>query len=192
MDLLDAHGRAMDVFDRAVHKVGISDWDSPSPCTDWTVKDLVNHVVGEQLWVPELLAGKTMAEVGDKFDGDILNDDPIGTWEAAAAAARAAWVEPGALDRTVRLSFGDTAAREYCWQMTVDLAVHGWDLARALGSDPGIGDELATALLGFVEPQAQAWQGSGMFADPVPVADDADPQTRLVAMLGREPTGAGI
>jgi uncharacterized protein (TIGR03086 family) len=185
MDLLDAHGHAMDVFDRAVHKVGISDWDSPSPCTEWTVKDLVNHVVGEQLWVPELLAGKTIAEVGDKYGGDILNDDPIGTWETASAAARAAWLEPGVLDREVHLSFGDTDAREYGWQMTVDLAVHGWDLATALGSEPGMGDELATALLAFVEPQVEAWQGSSMFADPVPVAEDADPQTRLVAMLGR-------
>jgi uncharacterized protein (TIGR03086 family) len=187
MDLLDAHGHAMDVFDRAVHKVGISDWDSPTPCTGWDVKELVGHLVGEQLWVPDLLAGRTIAEVGDKFDGDVLNDDPIGTWTAASQAARAAWLEPGALDRTVHLSFGDTDAREYCWQMTIDLAVHGWDLATALGSDPAMGDELALELLGFVEPQLDAWQGSGLFADPVPVPDDAEPQDRLVAALGRRP-----
>lgn len=177
----------MDVFDRAVHKVGISDWDNPTPCTDWNVKQLVNHIVAEQLWVPELLAGKPVAEVGDKFEGDILNDDPIGTWTIASQAARAAWLEPGTLDREVHLSFGDTDGREYCWQMTVDLAVHGWDLATALGGEAGMGDELATAVLGYVEPQAAAWQGSGMFADPVPVPADADPQTRLVAMLGRRP-----
>lgn len=177
----------MDVFDRAVHKVGISDWDNPTPCSEWNVKELVSHIVGEQLWVPDMLAGKTVAEVGDKFDGDILNDDPIATWTTASQAARAAWLEPGALDRVVHLSFGDTDGREYCWQMTVDLAVHGWDLATALGMETGMGDELATAVLAYVEPQAQAWQGSGLFADPVPVPADGDPQTRLVAMLGRRP-----
>jgi uncharacterized protein (TIGR03086 family) len=187
MDLLDAHGHAMDVFDRAIHKVGISDWDSPTPCSDWDVKALVNHIVAEQLWVPELLAGKTVAEVGDKFEGDILDDDPIGTWTTASQAARSAWLDPGTLDRTVHLSFGDTDGREYCWQMTVDLAVHGWDLATALGSTAGLGDELATALLGYVEPQIPRWQGTSMFADPVPVPDDADPETRLVALLGRKP-----
>lgn len=187
MDLLDAHGQAMDVFDRATHKVGISDWDSPTPCSDWDVKALVNHIVNEQLWVPELLAGKTIAEVGDKFEGDVLDDDPIGTWTTASGAARSAWLDPGTLDRTVHLSFGDTDGREYCWQLTVDLAVHGWDLATAIGAPAGIGDELATALLGFVEPELPAWQGSGMFADPVPVSEDADPETRLVALLGRRP-----
>ena len=177
----------MDVFDRAVTKVGISDWDSPTPCTEWDIKGLVSHIVGEQLWVPELLAGKTVEEVGDKFDGDILNDDPIGTWTIASQAARAAWLEPGTLDREVHLSYGDADGREYCWQMTVDLAVHGWDLATALGVSADIDDELAEAILGYVEPQISAWRGTGMFADPVPVPDDADPQSRLVAALGRRP-----
>jgi uncharacterized protein (TIGR03086 family) len=187
MDVLDAHGHAMDVFDRAVHKVGINDWDSPTPCTDWDVKALVNHLVYEQLWVPDLLAGRTVAEVGDRYDGDVLNDDPIGTWTTSSQTARSAWLDPGVLDRTVHLSFGDADGREYCWQMTVDLAVHGWDLATALGADAGMGDELAGVLLEYVEPQAPLWQGSGMFAAPVPVPDDADPQSRLVARLGRRP-----
>lgn len=177
----------MDVFDRAVHRVEAGDWDSPTPCTEWDVRDLVGHIVGEQLWVPELLAGMTIEEIGDKYDGDVLGDDPIGAWTAASQAARAAWLAPGTLDRGVHLSFGDTDGREYCWQMTVDLAVHGWDLATALGKEAGMGDELATALLGYVEPRAAAWQGAGIFADPVPVPDDADPQSRLVAMLGRRP-----
>lgn len=187
MDLLDAHGQAVDVFDRAVHKVGISDWDSPSTCSDWTVKDLVNHIVHEQLWVPELVAGRTVAEVGDKYDGDVLNDDPIGTWETASQAARAAWLEPGTLERTVHLSFGDVEGREYCWQMTLDLAVHGWDVATSLGSSPGIDDELATALLGYLGPRTESWQGTGLFGDPVSVPADAPPPDRLVALLGRRP-----
>ncbi len=175
------------MFDRAVHKVGLTDWDSPSPCTEWTVRDLVNHVVSEQLWVPDLLAGHTIAEVGDKYDGDQLGDDPPQAWAAASDTARSAWLTPGAREATVHLSFGDTDAEEYGWQLTTDLAVHGWDLATALGADAGISDELATAVLGYVEPQVEAWAGSSMFAEPVPVPDDADPPTRLIALLGRRP-----
>lgn len=187
MELLDAHGRAMDVFDHAMHKVGLTDWDSPTPCSDWSVRDLVNHVVVEQLWVPDVLAGKTIAEVGDKFDGDQLHDDPPGAWAAASQTARSAWLQPGAVDRTVHLSFGDADATEYGWQLTTDLAVHGWDLATALGAAAGIDDELATAILAYIEPQLSAWSGSSAFADPVPVPDDADPATRLVGLLGRQP-----
>jgi uncharacterized protein (TIGR03086 family) len=186
MDLLDAHGQALDVFDRAVHHIGLGDWDSPTPCTEWTVRDLVNHLVYEQLWVPELLAGKTVAEIGDKYEGDQLHDDPVEAWTTASKTARAALLEPGALDGTVHLSFGETDATEYGWQLTTDLAVHGWDLATAVGATADLGDELATALLAYVEPQD--WSGSSMFAEPVPVADDADPETRLVSLLGRRPT----
>jgi uncharacterized protein (TIGR03086 family) len=187
MDLLEAHGQALDVFDRATHKVGLTDWDSATPCTDWTVRDLVNHIVGEQLWVPDMLAGRTVAEVGDKFDGDQLRDDPLGAWSEASQVARAAWLQPGAVEQTVHLSFGDTSAEEYGWQMTTDLAVHGWDLATALGADAGIPDELASRLIAYVEPQVSMWAGTSMFAKPVPVPDDASSPARLVALLGRQP-----
>lgn len=187
MDLLDAHGRALDVFDRAMHKVGIGDWDSPTPCTAWTVRDLVTHLVSEQLWVPDLLAGKTVDEVGDKYDGDVLEDDPLHAWTESSQAARGAWLQPGTPVRIVHLSFGDTDGAEYCWQMTTDLAVHGWDLATAVGAEAGIGDDLANAVIEYVEPQLDLWQGTSWFDDPVPVPDDASPQQRLVALLGRDP-----
>jgi uncharacterized protein (TIGR03086 family) len=187
MDLLDAHAKAMDVFDRAVHKVGLTDWDSPTPCADWTVRELVNHVVTDQAWVADMLAGRTVAEVGDIYDGDQLRDDPLGAWEEASSTARAAWVQPGAVERTVHLSYGDERAEDYGWQMTLDLTVHGWDLATALGAHPDIPDDLAEALLAYVEPQRPAWSGTGLFAEPVPVPADAAPATRLVALLGRQP-----
>jgi uncharacterized protein (TIGR03086 family) len=187
MELLDAHAQATDVFERAMHKVGLNDWDSPTPCTDWSVRDLVNHIVGEQLWVPDMLAGHTVAEVGDKFDGDQLHDDPLQAWQEASSTARAAWLQPGAVERTVQLSYGEESAEEYGWQMTTDLAVHGWDLATAIGAGADIPDELASALLAYAEPQVSLWSGTSMFANPVQVPDDAPPQTRLVALLGRQP-----
>jgi uncharacterized protein (TIGR03086 family) len=177
----------MDMFDRLVHKIGPGDWDAPTPCSEWSVQDLLNHLVYEQLWVPGLLAGVSVEQIGSRFEGDQLGDDPVGRWTASSRAARQAWLRPGVLAREVHLSRGATPAEQYCWEMTVDLAVHGWDLAQAIGADHDMGDDLAATLLRVCEPQVTHWQGTGFFDPPVPVAAGADPQTRLVALLGRRP-----
>jgi uncharacterized protein (TIGR03086 family) len=187
VELLDAHGQAMSVFDRATHAIADDQWDAPTPCAGWSVRDLLGHLVVEQLWVPPLLDGATIEEVGDRFDGDQLGADPIGRWTEAARQARRAWTAPGALDRRVHLSFGTTMATEYGWQMTLDLAVHGWDMAVAVGRPDGLGDQLAEALLDRFEDEVPRWSGAGIFDPPVPVPADAPPQTRLVALLGRKP-----
>jgi uncharacterized protein (TIGR03086 family) len=186
MDLLSAHGKALQEFDRRVQVIADDQWDNPTPDTDWTVRDLLEHLVGEQLWVPPLLRGATIEEVGNRFDGDNLGDDPKAAWSSAAAAARQAWLEPGATGRTVHLSFGDTSATEYGWQMTMDLAVHAWDLARGIGADDTLPPDLSEAVLGMVRPEIHRWAGSGLFAPPVSVSADADVQTQLLALLGRQ------
>ena len=185
MDLLTAHGKARQEFDRRVQVIADDQWDNPTPDTDWTVRDLLEHLVGEQLWVPLLLAGATIEEVGNRFDGDNLGDDPKAAWSSAATATRQAWLEPGATARTVHLSFGDTSATEYGWQMTMDLAVHAWDLARGIGADGTLPADLSEVVLGMVRREIHRWAGSGLFAPPVSVSTDADVQTQLLALLGR-------
>ena len=185
MDLLEAHGAAMHEFDRRVLLIADDQWANPTPDTQWTVRDLVEHLVGEQLWVPLLLGGATIEEVGDRFDGDNLGQDPKTSWSLAITAARNAWLAPGATDRTVHLSFGDTPATEYGWQMITDLAVHAWDLARGIGTDDDLPAELCQAVLEFVGPQADSWRDFGVFAAAVPVPPDADIQTTLLGLLGR-------
>ncbi|MGV9292449.1 TIGR03086 family metal-binding protein [Amycolatopsis sp. NPDC003676] len=187
MDLLAAHGSALDVFDAAVHSVGSGDWARATPCTDWSVRDLVNHLTVEQLWVPHLLAGATLDEVGTRYDGDVLGDDPLSVWEKASAAAREAWLSPGALRRTVHVSFGLVPAEEYGWQMTLDLAVHGWDLATALGRPNPVPGLLAGRLLDVLRPMIDDWQGLGLFDPPVAAGRTAAAPDRLVALLGRRP-----
>ncbi|HTF53820.1 MAG TPA: TIGR03086 family metal-binding protein, partial [Pseudonocardia sp.] len=147
MELLGAHGHALGDFDRLVRAVPDDRWDSPTPCADWSVRALVAHLVIEQLWVPALLAGQTIAEVGDRFDGDPLGADPVAAWRGAADAARRAWLETGVLERSVHLSYGTDRATSYGWQMTLDLAVHGWDLASGIDVGYRIPAELATDLL---------------------------------------------
>ncbi|GAA3856089.1 TIGR03086 family metal-binding protein [Saccharothrix violaceirubra] len=177
----------MTEFDARVRRVRTDQWTAPTPCAEWTVHDLVNHLVHEQLWAPELLAGCTVDQVGDRFDGDQLGDDPVHSWVLAAAAAREAWISPTALLRTVHLSAGKAPAPEYGWQMTLDLAVHAWDLARAIGVDERLDPDLAGTVLDYVDGHTGELADSGLFDDPVPVADDVDPQGRLLALLGRAP-----
>ncbi|MEV8154693.1 maleylpyruvate isomerase family mycothiol-dependent enzyme, partial [Streptomyces fradiae] len=71
--LLDRHQEALDLFSSHVHAVRDDQWGAPTPCAEWSVRDLVNHLTGEQLWVPDLVReGRSVAEVGDAYDGDVL------------------------------------------------------------------------------------------------------------------------
>lgn len=187
MELLQAFDAARAEFAQRVHGVAAGQWTTATPCTEWSVRDLVNHVVGEQLWAPPLLRGATLAEVGDRFGGDVLGDHPTRAWDRSAEQSAAAFHRDGALDGTVQTGAGPTPATEYGWQMTTDLAVHAWDLGRGTGDDEPLDEALAAAVLAFVEPQAAAWQGAGVFAPPVPVPASASAQDRLVALLGRRP-----
>src|SRR5687768_16642542 len=98
-DLVELFNRATQEFDDRVQAVRADQWGDPTPDTEWDVRTLVNHLVVEQLWVPETLAGRTVEEVGGRLDGDHTGDDPIASWERALAESRATFAQPGALDR---------------------------------------------------------------------------------------------
>ncbi|MEU4347257.1 TIGR03086 family metal-binding protein [Streptomyces sp. NPDC023838] len=183
--LLDRHREAVALFGSRVHDVRPDQWDLPTPCSEWTVRDLVNHLAVEQLWVPPLVAeGRTIADVGDAFEGDVLGADPVGVWERARTAAVAAFAAPGALDGTVHLSYGETPAAAYCSQMVADAVVHTWDLSRAIGADEWLPRALVDAAAREFGGYADQLPPS-LFHAPVKVPDSADAQTRLLAMLGR-------
>jgi uncharacterized protein (TIGR03086 family) len=186
-DLLELQRRAAAGFDRRLREVGDDQWELPTPCEGWTVRDLVNHLVYDNVWVPDLMGGATVEEVGDRYEGDLLGDDPVDAWERSIEAALAWFDQPGALDRTVHLSYGDESAAMYLSQRVTDLAVHGWDLARAVGGDERIDPDLVTFLWDTWKPREEMLRASGVFGEPVAVADDADQQTRLLALLGRRP-----
>ncbi|HET9257094.1 MAG TPA: TIGR03086 family metal-binding protein [Pseudonocardiaceae bacterium] len=177
---------AMGEFDRRVRAVAADQWGDRTPCPEWDVRALVNHLVTEQLWAPLLLDGAAIDDVGDRFDGDQLGDDPVTAWASAAAASREAFAAPGALRRSVELSYGRRPAQGYCQEMTLDLAVHAWDLARAIGADERLDEGLMAEVLAFVEPQLDQLAGTGLFAAPLAVAPEASTQTQLLALLGRQ------
>ncbi|UQT55214.1 TIGR03086 family metal-binding protein [Streptomyces durmitorensis] len=185
--LLARHSAALELFTDRVHAVGADQWDAPTPCADWSVRDLVNHLAAEQLWVPSLVRdGATIDSVGDAFDGDVLGPDPVTSWDTAAAASQEAFREPGALDRTVQLSFGETAADFYCGQMISDLVVHAWDLSRAIGADERLPEDLVAFSVREIKPYAADLAKTGLFAPAVEPPQDADAQTELLSLLGRQ------
>jgi uncharacterized protein (TIGR03086 family) len=177
--------RAAAGFNRHVHAVADTQWHDPTPDTEWDVRMLVNHLTVEQLWVPPLMSGASVTDVGDRLDGDQLGDDPVAAWDAAVAAALDAFGAPGALAGTVELSRGPTPREEYCWEMTTDALIHSWDLARGIGADETLDPELAGLVYERTLPIAEHLHETGLFAPPVPVPDDAPLQVKLLAIFGR-------
>ncbi|MBT2543915.1 TIGR03086 family protein [Streptomyces sp. ISL-44] len=184
--LLEQHAEALKLFGERLRAVADDQWDAPTPCAEWSVRDLVNHVTGEQLWIPPLVAeGRTVEELGDAFSGDVLGEDPVAAWDKASAAAHAAFAAPGALDRTVRLSYGPALGSAYCSELTADCVVHTWDLARGTGADDRLPDGLVEFSIKEVMPYADGLAASGMYAAPLEVPAGANAQTRLLGLLGR-------
>jgi uncharacterized protein (TIGR03086 family) len=177
--------RAVAEFDARVRQVGDHQWQAATPDEDWSVRDLVSHVVGEDLWAPPLLDGATIAEVGDRFDGDVLGADPKAAWAAASAGAVRAVEDDGAMDRIVHLSFGDFPGREYALQLLADHLIHAWDLARGIGADERMDAGLVAVCAGWFDAVEEAYRGAGAIAARPPVPDDAGAQTVLLARFGR-------
>ena len=185
MDLLGAHRKALTDTGRIVGNITPDQYALPTPCEDWDVHALLDHVIGGNLWVGELMDGKTIEEVGDKLDGDSVGDDPAGAYAASATVADAGFSQDGAMAKPVAVSYGPVPGEVYAGHRFIDVLVHGWDLARATGQDETLDPELVEMCIALVEPQIDLLRPSGMFGGDIDIPADADPQTRLLATLGR-------
>lgn len=184
-EIPELHQRAVEHLSSLVAQVGDDQWANPTPCDDWTVRDLLNHVTGENAWTAPLFAGQTIAEVGDRFDGDLLGSEPVAAWNRYAAEAVDAIHGEGAMDRVVHLSFGDFRGHEYAMQLFADMVVHSWDLARATGADETLDADLVSTLAAWFTDVADLYRQAGAVAARPEVPADADDQTRLLAEFGR-------
>lgn len=193
-DVVELHQRALEQARPVVAAVGDDQWGNPTPCTEWTVRDLLQHLTSECLWVPEILAGRTVDEVGDRFEGDVLEDDPRGAFDAASAEVLAAMARLDDTSKTVHLSFGDVPAEVYVWQLFTDALVHAWDLARGTGQDHTLDPGLCEAALEVNRPMVTAdVRAAGIIGPEIAVPDDAGVCDQLLGFLGRDPAwnGAG-
>jgi uncharacterized protein (TIGR03086 family) len=185
-DVVSLFERAVDEFDKRVQAISEDQWGDDTPCTEWSVRDLVSHVVVEDRWVKPLIEGKTIAEVGGAFDGDLLGDDPKHAWKEAAEESIAASSSEGALTATCHISSGDTSGEDYLSQVLSDNVIHTWDLARGVGADDRLDPELVAFAHSYLAPQIQSWRRAGVIGPALDVPENADRQTKLLAVAGRK------
>lgn len=184
---------AQDAFTARVQAVGPHDWRRPTPDSDWSVADLVAHLVDEHRWAVPLLHGldlDTAAIVVDAsrpvdVDGGV-GADLAQAWLEAAAGSADAFSAADVQTRTVALSRGATSVSVYLSEMIFDLVVHAWDLGTALDFAEPLPDGVVAAAWGQVA-DAEDLSSSGLFDAPVSVPDDAPLIDRLVARTGRDP-----
>lgn len=187
MDLLETYRRSLTEFTDRVAQISPGEWNAPTPCQDWNLRAVVNHVVGEDRWTVALLAGATIAEVGGRFDGDVLGAEPVTSAQEATAEAELAVSEAGALDRIVHLSAGDTPAREYVYQLLTDHLVHAWDVAVAIESEPRLDARAVHEALTWFAEHEQSYRDAGSIGPRIQVGSGASEQDRLLAASGRDP-----
>lgn len=194
--------REQDVFvaaDQALQKVvdqiSGEQWDMEMPADfqrrqdrPVTLRGIINYHAYDDAWVPDMLAGKTMDEAGKaKFDGDLLGGDPKASFVAIvekACAAAQSLDDPG---RTVHCSFGDFSAREYFWQINGFRALRAHDIAKVIGADTKLPDELVQGVWDEISPHAEEWRAIGVFPAKVEVPEGAPLQDRLLGLTGRQP-----
>lgn len=177
--------QSVDAFARVLGRVEDTDWNRPTPCAEWDVRDLVGHVVDEHRWIAPLLAGRSIAETAAELDGDVLGTDPRAAWTRWSAQSSAAVHALGHADPVVHLSFGDTAASEYLAQLVADHLVHAWDLAHAIGGDQLLDAELVAWVGAWFAAAEADYRAAGMIAERPVVPEGASARTQLLAMTGR-------
>lgn len=158
-----------------------------TPCSEWDLKALLNHMVNELLWMPPLLDGKTIADVGDTLDGDLLGDDAVTAFSTAAEAAVNAVTAAGP-DATVHLSYGDFPASHYIGDMATDMLIHGWDVGQSVNCSQVFEPTVAQAVYDHLAPSIQGYRDGGFMGAGVEVSADATIQTKLLALAGRNET----
>jgi TIGR03086 family protein len=163
---------------------GTRDWDAPAPVAGWTARDVVAHLVG---WLPGFLAAGCDVALPQVPDPAV---DPVAAWAGHAAAVQAVLDDPAITDRRFahpvvpdELPLAVAIDRFY----TADVFMHTWDLARGTGQDERLDPEYCAELLAGMEPIEGLMRSSGQYGPRVPVPDDADVQTKLLAFIGRDP-----
>jgi uncharacterized protein (TIGR03086 family) len=163
--------------------------DLPVP-SEWTgkpsstVRTLLESHTKDEAWVPDVLAGRTMDEVGSVWDGDLLGADPIGNYNRlndAAGEAVAADILPGA---TAHLSYGDFPVETYFEHVTYYRAFQAWAIARYVGNEFHLPPDLVEGLSEMVEGNIDELRAIGVFPPEIEISPDASREEKLMARVG--------
>ena len=165
-------------------------FDMPGADRPRPIRELVAHYARDDAWVPDMLAGRTLAEVGpDKFDGDLLGTDAQAALTRIVEAACAAAGTVDDADAIVHCSFGDIDAREYLLQLIIARSFLAHDVAMALGSRAcPLPEELARPMCEITAPEAERWRSYGVFRAPLPFPEGhVSWRDQFLLMAGRDP-----
>ena len=191
MDPVDALKAANAEFETRLRQVTADHWERPTPCADWNVRQLVNHMlVGTRMSI-HVLSGMPRAEVIAQLDDDMIGaaEDPVADFVDLAAEVVAGFAGPGGLDGMVEHPGGDFPRAVFCGFRVADATCHAWDLARAIGADETLDGELVAYAWADVQPQRDLLTASGLFGAGASgaVAEDAPTQVRYLDLMGRRP-----
>ncbi|MDF8264669.1 TIGR03086 family metal-binding protein [Luteipulveratus flavus] len=177
----DEHRRVAAAFTERVR--GTQDWDAPAPPEGWVARDVVRHLVE---WFPPFLRGGSGVELPA---GPSVDDDPVGAWQNLTDGVQAVLDDPATAGRTLRNEhIGELPLDRAIDQFyTSDVFMHTWDLARATGQDETLDAAKCQEMYDGMQAYDEVLRSSGQYGPRVPVPDDADPQTRLLAFIGRDP-----
>ncbi|TQM06200.1 TIGR03086 family metal-binding protein [Pseudonocardia kunmingensis] len=186
---LDDLAEVLGIVGELVGAVRDDRWSAPTPCPEWDVRALVDHMVlGHRLFAG-ILRGEAAVTAGalDPGSADALGDDPAGAYGDAARDLLAAFGRPGVLGRTFEVPVGPVPGIVAVHLRIVEELVHGWDLAQAAGGGrPRFPDDVAERAVGFTRVKlADVPPEQSPFAPPQPVSDLAPQIDRLAALLGR-------
>ena len=178
-EVADRYRRLAATFTERVTAVPTEKWDVPSPCEEWSARDVLRHVVDGQLEFP--------GKVGiDLPKGPSVDDDPVAAWDHTRTTIQALLDDPAKSEIEYdggmgKSTLGASIGSFFC----VDLVVHGWDIAHATGGDDTIPPEDITFVTTFIEGIADMMRGPGAFGPALETAADADDQTKFLAYLAR-------
>ena len=178
----DRYRKLSEGFRRRLTAVPDDAWENPAPCEGWVARDVVRHLVE---WLPDFFFDRWGIE---RPQGPSVEEDPVGAWEAVDGTIAAALEDPDVATRVEQTPMGPMSFEQAVDMIgTSDVFLHTWDLARATGLDETLDADEVARMLESMEPYDVPLRESGHYGPRVPVPDDADDQTKLIAFIGREP-----
>ena len=180
-DIADRYRRLSAEFTRRVEAAPVERWDDPSPCTDWSARDVLRHVVETHVSSPSYAGEKIVLERS-------VDTDPSAAWAEARDAMQELLDDPARAAKSYEGMFGETTLEKTIDTfLGLDLIVHAWDIARATGQDETMPSEDVHRLYGQVKDMGDMLQKNGATGPEVEVPADAPEQDRLLGLLGRQP-----
>ena len=184
---MELYKLAQDRMDAVLAQVRDDQWDRPSACTEWTVRDVAGHVAWGQgqlgAWATGADFERPQGAPGTPHPGELTGPDPVATWRVARAEADAVLTEETLARTTTITGIGEVPLAGVLPLLITDLTTHSWDIGHALGMDVRLEPELVGAA--FEWARANVVRRPGFFDHEVTPPADADEQTRLLAFLGR-------